>query len=403
MFEKLIRTKVFRDPIYGYIEVDYKIISDLIDSKEVQRLRRIRQLSGVSMVFQTAEHSRFTHSLGAYMMARLVCEKVEGMDKVDEYQKLLLQMTALLHDIGHGPYSHAFEDVLGIDHESMTVKMLLSIDSDVNQILAQYDDNLAYEIANIISHQGKYPLLESLISSSLDVDRLDFLTRDAYFTGAPYGIVDYNRILRTLKVVDNAIYVRTSGVNSVESYIMSRYQMYFQVYYHPVARSYEYLLESIFRRIVDLKETGKSLFDAQCFFNVLKDKEDVVSYTELDDAYVNGLIKQYCKAKDPILNKLANSFINRHLYECIDLTDLPSEGFVTRIRARYNSEELKYYFVESKISGAAYFKNNKSDINDIKVLLPNDTVKSLDQYSPIVKGLITSSVRTLSRIHYLEK
>lgn len=403
MFEKLLRTKVFRDPIYGYIEVDYKIISDLIDSREVQRLRRIRQLSGVSMVFQTAEHSRFTHSLGAYMMARLACEKIEGMDQVDEYQKVLLQMAALLHDIGHGPYSHAFEDVLGIEHEEMTIKMLLSIDSDVNQILAQYDDNLCYEIANIIGHQGKYPLLESLISSSLDVDRLDFLTRDAYFTGAVYGQVDYRRILRTMKIVDNQLYVRTSGVNAVEAYIMSRYHMYFQVYYHPVARSYEYLLENIFRRIVDLKETGKSLNDASAFFNVLKDKDDVVSYTELDDAYVNGLIKQYCRSKDPILKFLANSFIHRNLYECIDLTDVPSEGFVTKLRARYNSEELKYFFVESKISGAAYFKTKKSDINDIKVLLPNGTVKSLEQYSPIVKGLITSSVRTISRIHYFNR
>ena len=112
MFEKLPRTKVFRDPLYGYIKVDYKIISDLIDSKEVQRLRRIRQLSGVAMVFQTAEHSRFTHSLGAYQMANMAINEIDGMENVSEYLKVVFLCAALLHDVGHGPYSHAFESTI---------------------------------------------------------------------------------------------------------------------------------------------------------------------------------------------------------------------------------------------------------------------------------------------------
>ena len=402
MFEKLPRPKVFRDPLYGYIEVEYKLISDLIDSREVQRLRRIRQLSGVSMVFQTAEHSRFTHSLGAYMMAKLVCEKVEGMNEVDEYDKVVFLTAALLHDIGHGPYSHAFEDVIGLEHEQMTVKMILSKETEVNEIMNRYGEYIAIDVANIINHDGKFPLLEALISSSLDVDRMDFLARDAYFTGAVYGQIDYNRILRSMKIVNNQVLIRASGVNSIESYIMSRYHMYFQVYYHPVARSYEYLLENIFKRIVDLKEEGRSLTNASSFFNVINNHEDILSYIELDDAYVNGLIKQYCKSKDAILNKLSNSFIHRNLYECIDLANEPSDELINEIKSKYNDEEIKYYFVESKISGAAYFKTKKSDINDIKVLLPNGKIKSLEDYSPIVKSLITSSVRIIERIHYLK-
>ncbi len=402
MFEKLTRKKVFRDPLYGYIEVEYKLISDLIDSKEVQRLRRIRQLSGVSMVFQTAEHSRFTHSLGAYMMAKIATESIEGADNLSEYEKLLFMTTALLHDIGHGPYSHAFEDVIGIEHEIMTEKIILSKDSEVNNILSSYSENLPYDVASIITHKSNYPLIEKLISSSVDVDRLDYLRRDAYFTGAIYGQIDYIRIFRSMKIENNNILFRASGVNSIESYIMSRYHMYFQVYYHPVARSYEYLLENIFKRIIDLKEEGRSLTNANYFFNVLKNKDDITSYIELDDAYVNGLIKQYTKSKDQILNKLSNSFIHRNLYECIDMATEPDEKMIEDIKNSYTEEERKYYFLESKISGAAYFKTNKTDINDIKILLPNGNVKSLEDYSPIVKGLIRSSVRIVERIHYLK-
>ena len=140
MFTKLERTKVFRDPLYGYITVDYKLISDLIDSKEIQRLRRIRQLSGVCMVFQTAEHSRFTHSLGAYQMANLVITNVMGMNEISEYEKLVFLCSALLHDIGHGPYSHAFENVMEKSHEDMSVALILSPLTDVNKILSINDN-----------------------------------------------------------------------------------------------------------------------------------------------------------------------------------------------------------------------------------------------------------------------
>ena len=238
MFKKLERTKVFRDPLYGYITVDYKLISDLIDSKEVQRLRRIRQLSGVCMVFQTAEHSRFTHSLGAYQMANLVIQNVDGMNELSEYEKLLFLCSSLLHDIGHGPYSHAFEHVMEASHEEMTIKLILSDKTNVNKILS-ISPTLACDIASVISHDNRFPLIESLVSSQLDVDRMDYLSRDAYFTGAAYGHIDYFRILRSMKIQDDKVCVRASGVHSLESYLMSRYHMYFQVYYHPVSRSYE--------------------------------------------------------------------------------------------------------------------------------------------------------------------
>ena len=402
MFTKLKRTKVFRDPLYGYITVDYKIISDLIDSREVQRLRRIRQLSGVAMVFQTAEHSRFTHSLGAYQMANLVLQNVDGIEVLDEYKSIVFLCAALLHDVGHGPYSHAFESVMNLSHEEMTVKIILSPDTEINKILSQYE-NLATDIASVIAHDNRFPLLEALVSSQLDVDRMDYLSRDAYFTGAAYGHIDYYRILRSMKIVNNKLCVRASGVHSIESYLMSRYHMYFQVYYHPIARSYESLLENIYRRVNDLVAEGNKI-DApiEAFLKVINNNSDVEAYIDLDDAYVNGFIKQFTKSSDDILRKLSLCLINRHLYRYIDLADEPDPEEIEAIKSKYSEDVLKYYYLESKVEGVAYSIYKKTNINDIKVLLPNGKIKSLEQYSPIVKSLSISSLKTVNRIYYLE-
>lgn len=403
MFTKLERTKVFRDPLYGYITVDYKLISDLIDSKEVQRLRRIRQLSGVSMVFQTAEHSRFTHSLGVYQMANLVLINVEGMNEISEYEKLVFLCSALLHDIGHGPYSHAFEHVIEKNHEEMTVNIIKSEKSSVNKILS-ISDTLADDIASVISHDGKFPLIESLVSSQLDVDRMDYLSRDAYFTGAAYGHIDYFRILRSMKMVDNKLLVRASGVHSIESYLMSRYHMYFQVYYHPVARAYECLLEGIYNRIKDLvKENIEIDANISSFINVLNGCNDILEYINLDDAYVNGFIKQLTKSKDHILKTLATAFENRHLFKFVELANDPDPNFLDNLAKKYDNPNGKYYYKNTVVSQVAYSHSKKTDIMDIKVLLPDGSIKSLDKYSPIIKSLSLSSYKMIERIYYFEE
>lgn len=307
-FERLERTKVFRDPIYGYINVDYKIIARLIDTYEFQRLRRIRQLSGVSMVFQTAEHSRFTHSLGAYELANLCLKGVEVLkESLSEYEQLVFLISALLHDVGHGPYSHAFEHIMQVSHEEMTVRLILG-DTEINKTLKEIE-GLDHDVASVIAHEGKYPLIEALTSSQLDVDRMDYLSRDAYFTGASYGNIDFRRIIRSLMVKEGKLYLRASGVNSVESYIMARYHMYWQVYYHPVARAYELLLQSIYKRVYDLTINNVHInASVSALINVIKNSNDLASYVLLDDSYVNGMIKQLTSVDDDILRDLALSF-----------------------------------------------------------------------------------------------
>jgi HD superfamily phosphohydrolase len=401
MFEKLPRKKVFRDPLYGYITVEYKLISDLIDTLEIQRLRRISQLSGVSRVFQTAEHSRFTHALGAYQMANLVITNVDGMETVSEYEKVVFLCAALLHDIGHGPYSHAFESVTTTPHEEMTVNIILSEKTDVNKVLS-ICSTLASDVAGVISHSGKYPLIESLVSSQLDVDRMDYLSRDAYFTGAEYGHIDYYRILRSMKIVNNQVVVKASGVHSVESYLMSRYHMYFQVYYHPVSKRFECLLEGIYARIKDLYEQGVKLdADVESLINVINDSNDIESYINLDDTYVNGFIKTLTKSKDQILSKLCMAFERRHLFEFIDLAFEEGDEKVNQIRQKYDNEYKKYLYQEVKVSGSAYNGSNLENIG-IKMLMPNGNIVPLDTFSPIIKSLVPSSYKTIERIYYFE-
>ncbi len=400
MFTKLSRTKVFRDPLYGYITVDYKIISDLINTKEIQRLRRIRQLAGVGMVFQTAEHSRFTHSLGAYHMANLVITNVDGMNEISEYEKVLFLCAALLHDVGHGPFSHAFENVISVTHEEYTTKIITTKGTEINDVLS-IQEGLASDIASVIDHDGRYPLIESLVSSQLDVDRMDYLSRDAYMTGAAYGNIDYFRIMRSMKVQDNKILCKASGVHSIESYLMSRYHMYFQVYYHPTARSFEVVLEAIYQRILDLHREGYR-FEAKIgtFIKVLNDSNNLDAYNELDDYYVTGFIKQLSHSKDKILARLCNAFLYRHLFKVIDLADDPDPAFIEELKNKYKDDKYFIKFVSAK--GQAYMHSKKSDINDIKVLLPNGSVKSLDKYSPIIKSLVSSSYTEINRIYYFE-
>ncbi len=405
MFEKFEREKVFRDPIYGYITVDYKIISDLIDTKEVQRLRRIRQLSGVSMVFHTAEHSRFAHSLGTYEMARRICESVSCINEnMNEYEKLIFLISSLLHDIGHGPYSHAFEHVMSISHEAMSAKLILG-NTQVNEVLSKYS-NLANDVANVILHLGKYPLIEALTSSQLDVDRMDYLQRDAYFTGATYGTIDVNRLVRSMKIIDKQVIFRASGVHSIESYIMSRYHMYWQVYFHPTARAYELILQSIYTRLKDLVENNEEIdANISSFINVMKDNNDLDSYINLDDAYVNGMIKQLSFSKDKILSKLSNDFQNRKLFEYKEINVDSDLEKLEELRKKYLNDNLlsRYCYYESTVSQAAYLHVDQTksfDINDIKIEKQDGSIVSLEDFSPIIKGLVSSGRKKSVRVFY---
>ena len=310
-----LEEKVFRDPVYGYVHVFDKLIWDLIQTKEVQRLRRIKQLGGTYMVFHTAEHSRFSHSLGVYEMARKIIRALMYCGTVlEEEERLLVLSAALLHDLGHGPFSHSFESVFNVRHELFTERIIME-DTEVNQVLESYQKGFATKVRDVINKTYENPLVINIISSQLDADRLDYLLRDAYFTGAPYGEIDVERILRTMRVVNNKIVYKVSGMHAIEDYLMSRYQMYWQVYLHSTGRSFDLVIQNMLRRVRELVLSGYQFrHPIGALADLFLEKDlSVETYLKFDDATISHYASLFVEEEDEILSDFADRFIHRRL------------------------------------------------------------------------------------------
>ncbi len=399
-FNRTDEHKVLRDTVHGYINVDYQIIWDLINTPELQRLRRIHQLGGTLQVYHTAEHSRFGHSLGVYEITRLMIENVQDLKtSISEYDQVALLCAALLHDVGHGPFSHAFESVTGINHEIMTRRIILE-DTQVNKLLRSIDTNFPQDVADIIAHEYKNPILAQIISSQLDADRMDYLLRDSYFTGVSYGEFDLHRIIRTLRVINQSIAVKDSGIHAIEDYIMARYQMYWQVYLHPISRSYEALLLSIFTRMKDIFDANKdNLSLAPFFIPVLEDKEiSIQDYLYLDEPMCIAGFKLLMGGDDLILKDLTRRLLNRDLFEYHDKKDLE---MVKRIESAVEEAgyDKRYYLMSDYLSQSLY-KPYKANENASVSILKDDKLLELSQASIIVRGFVGSEEKEDSKIFY---
>ncbi len=399
-FKKTLEHKVLRDTVHGYINVDYQVIWDLINTPELQRLRRIHQLGGTLQVYHTAEHSRFGHSLGVYEIARLMVENVQDLkSSISEYEQVALLCAALLHDVGHGPFSHAFESVTGIDHEHMTRRIILE-DTSINKVLREVSDNFPLDVADIIAHEYENPILAQIISSQLDADRMDYLLRDSYFTGVSYGEFDLHRIIRTLRVINKSIAVKESGIHAIEDYIMARYQMYWQVYLHPVSRSYEALLQAIFKRMKDLFIKDKeNLSKASFFIPVLEDKEiDIHDYLFLDEPMCIAGFKLLMQSDDAILSDLTRRLLNRDLFDYHDSKD---EVVVNKIKEALDDANFDqgYYLQKDHLIQSLY-KPYKENENASVSILKEDKLLELSQVSIIVRGFVQSEEKEDSKIFY---
>lgn len=325
--------KVFKDPVHKYIYVQDQLIWDLINTKEFQRLRRIRQLGTSYLTFHGAEHSRFSHSLGVYEITRKIISQFERSHYPDwpKEEKLLSLCAALLHDLGHGPFSHSIEQVFDTDHEAWTCRFLLE-DTEVNRVLRTISDDFPEQVASVICKTYAKPIVVSLVSSQMDADRMDYLLRDAYFTGVNYGTFDLDRILRVLRPYRGRIVIKESGMHAVEDYLMSRYQMYWQVYFHPVTRSSEIILRQIFRRAKELY-VGRYPFRMMMppFESLLSGTLDIDDYFRLDEAMVQTIFMEWASEEDEILSDLCHRFLHRRLYKYITVTH-PDEARWAAIR-----------------------------------------------------------------------
>ena len=300
----------------------------LIDTPEFQRLRRIKQLGLGLYTYQGAEHSRFTHSLGALHLMTRILDQLSA--RIAPADRAAARAAALLHDIGHGPFSHAMEKVLGVHHEQMTMLAVTSPESALNATLKSFSDEMPHRVASIIDGTFKPAALAQLVSSQLDVDRMDYLLRDSLMTGAKYGLYDLEWIINSLHIDEQAdrIYVAARGVHAVEEYLQARYYMFRQVYFHRTLRSAEAVLRSALQRSLELMNKGEEIWcvAGSAFEKMLRcGSLTVTEHLSMDDSDVIFHMKQWQRSKDPILSDLSQRFVNRQLFKAIDVDMPPAE------------------------------------------------------------------------------
>lgn len=400
--KRLDETKVLKDPVHSYIHIHYEVIWNCLDSKEFQRLRRIRQLGGDFQVYPTAEHSRFSHSLGVYEIVRRMVTEVKTLcAELTEYEKVCVMLAGLLHDVGHGPFSHAFEHVTNHSHEEYTAKIILG-DTELNSILRAVSKKMPEDIVSIIQHTHENDILNQIVSGQLDADRMDYLLRDSYFTATSYGQFDLERILRTMRVRKTSegrkvIVVKHTGIHSVEDYIMARYQMYWQVYYHPVARSYEAVFIQLFNRLKDIFKDNKDYFEDMKVLVPFLEKVEVCEeeYFRLDE---NSLL--YCCAliqdkDDVIAADLAKRLQNRKLFEYVDYNEENLAQIQNMLRE--NGLDERYYLRIENIEASVYspYKGRKILIEKL-----DGQIVALEKASTIVESITKGQTKKEGTIFF---
>lgn len=406
--EKLKEEKVFKDPVHRYVHVRDRVIWDLIGTKEFQRLRRIKQLGTTFLTFHGAEHSRFNHSLGVYEIVRRIIDDVFS-SREEWYwaprDRLLALCAALLHDLGHGPFSHSFEKVFHFDHETYTQKIILG-DTEVHAVLRKVDADFPKDVAEVIAKTHNNQLIISLISSQIDADRMDYLQRDAFYTGVSYGHFDMDRIMRVMRPMEDQVVFKKSGMHAVEDYIMSRYQMYWQVYFHPVTRSAEVILNKILLRAQNLYEQGyRFKHEPKHFYSLFAGEPTLEDYLTLDESIVLYYFHVWQEEDDPILRDLCSRFLNRHLFKYVEFE--PSAQEYVKYQElgelfRKIGIDPDYYLVidsSSDLPYDFYRPGEEGERLPILLLLPDGDLRELSRESEIVDA-ISGKRRTDHKLYY---
>ncbi|WP_042143953.1 HD domain-containing protein [Paucisalibacillus sp. EB02] len=402
--EQLNEEKVFKDPVHRYVHVRDRVIWDLIATPEFQRLRRIKQLGTTNITFHGAEHSRFNHSLGVYEIVRRIIDNFQGRAHWNNDQRLLCMCAALLHDLGHGPFSHSFEKVFKLDHEYYTQAIILG-DTVVHQILERVTPGFAQEVADVIAKTHSNKLVVSLISSQIDADRMDYLQRDAYFTGVSYGHFDMERILRVMRPIEDQVVIKSSGMHAVEDYIMSRYQMYWQVYFHPVTRSAEVILTKILHRAKHLYEMDYNFkLQPTHFLSFFLGKVSLDEYLKLDESIVHYYFQLWQEEDDKVLSDLCERFMNRRLFKYVEFNPNKQINDLMRLIQLFKQAGIdpEYYLVVDSSSDLPYDFYRPGEEEErlpIHLLMPNGALKELSRHSDIVES-ISGKKRTDHKLYF---
>ena len=387
--------KVFRDPVHNYITVNHPVIYDLINSKEFQRLRRVKQVSTTVFTFHGAEHSRFSHCLGVYEIARRVTEIFDAKfpEIWDTNEDLLTMVAALLHDVGHGAYSHTFEKLFDTDHEAITQEIITSPDTEVNAILRQVSPDFPEKVASVINHTYHNKQVVQLISSQIDCDRMDYLLRDSYYSGANYGQFDLTRILRVIRPTKDSIVFEYNGMHAVEDYIVSRFQMYMQVYFHPASRAMEVLLQNLLKRAKYLYHIDSHFFEKTSpnLIPFLANQASLADYLSLDDGEMNTYFQAWISAEDDILADLASRFVNRKVFKSVTFEEESRKDLSHLVElVKSVGFDPDYYtgiHVNFDLPYDIYRPEKKEPRTEINMIQKDGSVVELSTISPIVKTL----------------
>ncbi|MEE1315981.1 MAG: HD domain-containing protein [Prevotella sp.] len=399
--------KIINDPVHGFIKVPKGLLFDIIQHPLVQRLTRIRQLGMSSFVYPGAQHSRFLHSIGAYhlMSEALLTLSQKGIFIFDSEAEAV-EAAILMHDIGHGPFSHVLEHTLisGISHESISLKMMEQINHDLSGQLV-----LAINI-----FKGEYPkqFLHQLISSQLDMDRLDYLRRDSFFTGVQEGIIGCARIIKMLNVVDDNLVIDEKGIYPIENYLTSRRSMYWQVYLHKTVVACEKILINLLRRAKHLVNSGKEIFAPpalQYFLHndinherFMEDEDVLKYYARLDDNDIWSTVKVWMYCDDKIMQMLASNLINRTTFKVEVYDDQIDENYIHDIRKKLSDkyeisyEDTCYLYSTEKINTNMYDIEN----DNIKIKMKNNVVCDICEASDLLKVALLTQQKPKYYITY---
>lgn len=380
----LNKKKIINDPVYGFITIPSELVFDLIQHPYFQRLRYIKQLGMTHLVYPGALHTRFHHALGAMHLMGLALETIKSKGQAisfEEEQGVIIAI--LLHDIGHGPFSHALEHTIvdGVSHEHISTLLMNNLNREFGGKLG-----LAIEIFNNRYHKK---FLYQLVSGQLDLDRMDYLNRDSFFTGVSEGVISFDRIIKMLDVVDDQLVVEEKGIYSIEKFLIARRLMYWQVYLHKTVIAAEQMLVKILERAKELSHEGRNLFASPCFSYFLKNSismEDfknnplnIERFTKLDDNDIFTSIKVWVNDEDLILSTLCMHLIDRNLYQ-VEITNEPPSierinNLADKVTDEYeiSDDDTSYFVFTDTIKNKAYSVGDGS----IKILMKDGSIQDI--------------------------
>ena len=393
--------KIINDPVFGFIKIPRGILYGIVEHPLFQRLNRINQLGLASVVYPGARHTRFQHSLGAFhLMSEAILNLQQKGNFIFDSEAEAVQAAILMHDIGHGPFSHVLENTLihGISHEEISLMMMEEINHTMNGQL-----NLAISI-----FKGEYPknFLHQLISSQLDMDRLDYLRRDSFYTGVTEGNIGSARIIKMLNVVDDSLVVEQKGIYSLENYLTTRRLMYWQVYLHRTCVAYEKVLVNMLTRAKDLIKSGQKVFASPALLYFLENDIDaewfgshpeaLQNYSELDDSDIWSAMKAWKHHDDKILATLASDMLDRKIFKVEVLEEMPTEERLEELKREIAEkmdiayEDAHYMMSLNTIQKDMY----NVDDDKIEILYKNGEIKDISEASELLNvQLLSKKIR----------